>query len=216
MSYHNIVRFDWIGASGTRPHSKQILAPTVPDILAAQLAYVASKFEKPVIVVGQGGVEPVILTFAHRYPELVKACSISTGFSTAPVTRKVSPILKKIAYALLCSFVGCLFWNFASSQKFITSFSKKKNLFRTDEWTNEWVYRVKRAANDPTSRFLLSRVYPDTFLATSEKNSPKFVPRGSSSPVESILLRMITVWKDRKMIAPKQRHRKYFFFHFCA
>lgn len=151
---HEVVRFDWIGASRSHASLSRPPAPTTPQILAAQLYYIAAQFDTPVIVVGQGGAEPILLKFAYENPGSVKACVICTGFPTAFITRPPNAILRKVLYALGCSFLGRLFWNYASTRKFITDFSRK-NLFRKDEWLNEWVTRITAsAAENANARFL--------------------------------------------------------------
>lgn len=186
LARHTVVRFDWVGSFGTTAAYSKPPAPTTPAILAAQLAHVAAKFDGPVTVVAQGGAEPIALTFAHKYPQLVKLCAVCTGLPTAFMTRDVNALLRRIVYALLCSFAGRLFWIYASSRGFITAFTKK-NLLRSDEWLDEWIARVLPGAADPNTRFLTfsglsGHFFGDFGKQMAEIETPWFFLAGDEDP----------------------------------
>ncbi|KAA8497220.1 hypothetical protein FVE85_0949 [Porphyridium purpureum] len=218
LSNYDLHRFDWICTGDSEPKPSKVSAPFSIDDYVLQLETYVRKIRdesgQRAVLVGQGSVEAVALTFVAKHPDLLHSFIIVRGISEKYLTAEVPEWRKKLVFGILNSPAGDAFWKLVANRRYIEGFSRK-NIIRDERVLDEWCDLALEGAQDPNVRFgvfsfisghlfgdfrpLMSQIsIPTVFITGDKTTSAKLDTRMQSvRPPIGLLAKEYTFREDR-------------------
>lgn len=154
LARYSIASFDWVGTGVSSPKRDFLEKAYDVDYFAGQLAHFVGRLGSPVVLVSQGGSEPVAIRFASQSPSALRFLVIATGLSSGSVTKRPSDFKRSVAYNILRGPLGLQFWRFVRNDWFLSGFSQKNLLVGRDH-LDKWVSDTTDGSLDDRVRFAL-------------------------------------------------------------
>lgn len=124
------------------------------DDWADQLVYLIENIiKKPVILVVQGALFPVAISLVKKIPNMIKGLVLSGPPAWGIMTKATPKWKQKLRWNILFdSLIGNGFYRYARTEKFLTSFSKKRLFGDAEKIDQEWLDNLQLGASDIKSR----------------------------------------------------------------
>ena len=130
--------------------------PYRPRDWAEQLyALILEVIQRPVIVVVQGALLPVALELMadKTMGQWVVGAALSGPPAWRLITEPTLPWRQQLNWSLFASPLGWGFYQYARTQKFLKSFSKRQLFDQADDVTQEWLTMLKEGSRDMATRY---------------------------------------------------------------
>jgi len=124
-----------------------------PSDWAEQLQYfLQTVVQKPVIVVVQGALLPVAIELVQKESNLIAGLVLAGPPAWAVISKKSPEWQQKLLWNLLDSPFGSVFYRYARTPKFLTSFSTRQLFASSDSVDAEWLNTLVGGAENLASR----------------------------------------------------------------
>ncbi len=177
-----------------------------PSDWAKQLQhFLQTVVQKPVIIVVQGALFPVVIELVHREPNLIAGLVLS-GLPAWPIITKNAPVSQqKLIWNLLDSWLGNAFYRYARRTKFLSSFSQEKLFANNNDVDQEWLNTLVVGAKNLASRYavfsFLARFWQQDYTSKiSQIQQPTLVVFGENAS---------SISKEGKQAIPDENLAKY-------
>ena len=126
-----------------------------PQDWAGQLAYFIEEIVKrPVVLVVQGALLPVAIQLMETSASAWVKGLVLSGPPAWPLMTTQTPAWKtKLAWLLLSSPFGNLFYRYARREPFLRSFSQRQLFQRAEDVSDRWLTMLYKGSRDMDSRF---------------------------------------------------------------
>ncbi|HLP87619.1 MAG TPA: alpha/beta fold hydrolase [Nostocaceae cyanobacterium] len=202
-NYHNLIySVDLLGCGNT-DKSRRIYKPI--DWAQQLQHFLQTVVQKPVILMVQGSVLPVALELVHQEQNLIAGLVLSDPTSWPIITKKVPKLQQNILWSIFDSPVGNLFFRYARTRKFLSSFSCERLFADSANVDDEWLNTLIADAQDMGGRYavfsFLARFWQQDYSqAIASVTQPTLLVMGESAA---------SISKEGKKETPDQRLAQY-------
>jgi pimeloyl-ACP methyl ester carboxylesterase len=121
---------------------------------AKQLQYfLETVIQKPVIVIAQGALFPVAIELFKLAPNLITGLIFSGPTAWNVTTKNAPQWQQKLLWSIFTSPIGNLFFRYARTRKFLSSFSQKQLFASREAVDEEWLDTLAADAKNMAGRY---------------------------------------------------------------
>ena len=178
-----------------------------PEDWAEQLKdFIENNVKKPVILVVQGALFPVVIKLLQKSPNLIKGVVLSGPPAWRTITEASNPLQQKLVWNLFFnSLAGKAFYQYARRREFLKSFSKRQLFANAADIDDEWLDFLQKGATNLNSRYavfsFLAGFWRENYgEAISAISQPTLVVFGEQAS---------SIGKEGKVESPDERLENY-------
>ncbi|NJM74036.1 MAG: alpha/beta fold hydrolase, partial [Scytonema sp. RU_4_4] len=124
-----------------------------PSDWAEQLQhFLKTVVQKPVVLVVQGALFPVVIELVQKERNLIAGLALSGPPAWAVITKKTPEWQDKLIWNLLDSPLGNAFYRYARGEKFLRDFSTRQLFDSADAVDAEWINTLQQGAEKLPAR----------------------------------------------------------------
>jgi pimeloyl-ACP methyl ester carboxylesterase len=189
-NHHNIIYSPDLLGCGESERPQKAYTPV--DWAKQLQFFLENVVQKPVIVIAQGALFPVAIELFKLAPNLITGLILSGPTAWKVTTKNAPKWEQKLLWSIFSSPIGNLFFRYARTRKFLSSFSQKQLFASSAAVDEEWLDTLAADAQNMAGRYAVF-----SFLA-------KFWQRDYSGDIAAINKPTLIVLGDRSSAISKE------------